>query len=91
MIKISKEVAIKKIYETSGQIFKVTFRKNNGRFRRMICRTGVRIGVKGIGHKFNPTEKGLIGVYDMSNGFRFINTKELINLTIDHVHYSIKI
>ena len=89
-IKIIKHEAVRLINSTNGKIFKVTFRKANGQFRKMVCRTGVHKGVKGIGLKFRPTDYGLIPVFDMENGFRFINTKELINLTIDKVHYLIR-
>ena len=88
---ISKIEAIKLIQNTKGHIFKVTFRKANGQFRRMICRTGVHKGTKGIGLKFSPKEYGLILVFDMDNGYRFINTKELVNLTVDGIHYQVKI
>lgn len=90
-IKISKKEAIRLINSTEGHIFKVTFRKANGQFRRMVCRTGVHKGTKGIGLKFSPKEYGLIPVFDMDNGYRFINTKEIINLTVDRVHYLVKI
>lgn len=89
-IKITKKEAIRLINSTEGHIFKVTFRKTNGQFRKMICRTGVHKGTKGIGLKFSPKEYGLIPVFDMNNGYRFINTKELVNLTVGRIHYLVK-
>jgi hypothetical protein len=56
----------------------------------MICRTGVHKGTKGIGLKFKPNEYGLIPVFDMDNGYRFINTKELVNLTVGGKQYLVK-
>jgi len=63
-----------KILNTKGKIFSVTFTKKDGSIRKMVCRTGVSKGVKGIGLKFDPNAKNLMVVFDMhKKAFRMIN------------------
>ena len=57
----------------------------------MICRRGVAKYVKGIGLKFKPEEKDLIGVFDMhKQAYRFINIKTLEQIKIKGIKYNIK-
>jgi len=67
--------------ETSNKkIFSVTFIKKDGSLRKMNAMRGVRKGVKGVGHSFNPSEKNLLTVYDMQKGdFRFVNLNDVIS------------
>jgi hypothetical protein len=67
--------------ETSNKkIFSVTFVKKDGSLRKMNAMRGVRKGVKGVGHSFNPSEKNLLTVYDMQIGdFRFVNLNDVIS------------
>jgi hypothetical protein len=67
--------------ETSNKkIFSVTFVKKDGSLRKMNAMRGVRKGVKGVGHSFNPSEKNLLPVYDMQKGdFRFVNLNDVIS------------
>lgn len=90
MITITRNEAKERIRNTNGHIFKATFRKKDGKFRRMICRLGVKKFLKGIGLKFNPENKGLIVVFDMQkNNYRMINLNTLLYLTIDEIDYKI--
>jgi hypothetical protein len=67
--------------ETSNKkIFSVTFIKKDGSLRKMNAMRGVRKGVKGVGHSFDPSEKNLLTVYDMQKlDFRFVNLNEIIS------------
>jgi hypothetical protein len=67
--------------ETSNKkIFSVTFIKKDGSLRKMNAMRGVRKGVKGVGHSFNPSEKNLLTVYDMQKkDFRFVNLDDVIS------------
>ena len=68
--------------ETSNKkIFSVTFVKRTTKeVRKMNAMRGVRKGVKGAGHSFNPSEKGLLCVYDMQiKDFRFVNLNDVIS------------
>lgn len=91
MKKINRETAKQYIDKSSGKIFSAVFIKKNGEKRKMNCRTGVHKFVKGIGLKFNPKEKSLIGVFDMQkHGYRFINLVTLERLKINGYEYSIQ-
>lgn len=66
------------IRATKGKIFTARFIKKDGSVRVMNARTGVRKGVKGIGLKFSPENKGLATVFDVSKKeHRFINLRTL--------------
>jgi hypothetical protein len=70
-----------KILQKGGRIFSVTFIKKDGTVRRMAARLGVRKGVKGVGLKFDPSERGLMVVFDMhKREFRMINLNTIIEL-----------
>ena len=78
---------IKVIQEIRSRVgdtfFSVDFIKKNGDLRKMVCRLGVKKGVKGVGMSYNPTEKGLLCVYDVvKKGFRMIviNTIQKIQI-----------
>ena len=100
MKRIDRATAKKYIYATNGQKFSAVFTKKNGEKRLMNCMLGVTDGVKGVGRKFNPDEKGLVSVFDVDaekivdgekkkGDFRFINLLTLEKLTIDEVEYTI--
>jgi len=74
---ISKRDAYEMIVNTKGKIFGVKFTKKDGTERAMSCRLHVTKGVKGVGRNYTPITKGLVGVYDMNNGFRMVNLKTL--------------
>jgi len=67
--------------ETSNKkIFSVTFVKKDGSIRKMNAMRGVRKGVKGVGHSFDPSEKNLLTVYDMQiRDFRFVNLNDVLS------------
>lgn len=88
---VDKTKAVKLMEETNGKIFSAIFIKKDGTERHMNCRVGVTKGVKGIGRKFEPKDKGLFGVYDMaSKGFRMINLETLKSLQIEKETYIIE-
>lgn len=66
-----------------GKTFTVEFVKKNGEHRTMNARLGVNKGKTGKGMKYNPTERGLLPVYDMQKkGFRMINFDTIQRVTI---------
>lgn len=66
-VKIKEEIS-------NGKIFSASFVKVDGTNRSMVARVGVQKGVKGVGRKFDPEDKGLVSVFDMQKRqFRFIN------------------
>ncbi len=67
---------------TNGRIFSATFIKKDGTLRKMTARLGVRKGVTGEGLKFNPRERSLVVVYEMSKrSFRMINLNTIQSIT----------
>ena len=61
--------------QTQGRIFGVTFEKKDGSLRQMVCRKGVRVGVKGTGAGWGAGSlKPLRTVFDMKE----YNTQILI-------------
>ena len=88
---IDRQTAKEYIYATNGKIFSAVFTKKNGDKRLMNCRLAVKKYVKGVGRKFSPDDKGLIGVFDMhKDQHRFINLKTLETIKISGVEYMIK-
>ena len=88
---ISRETAKKYIYKTNGKIFSAVFTKKNGEKRVMVCRQGVAKYVKGVGLKFKPEERDLIGVFDMhKKAYRFINANTLEQIKVKGITYKIK-
>lgn len=63
--------------------FSVHFIKKDGSLRKMVARLNVKKGVKGIGMAYNPTEKGLLCVFDVQKqAFRMINIRTIRYLNI---------
>ena len=88
---IDRDTAKQYIYKTSGKIFSAVFTKKNGEKRKMVCRQGVAKYVKGVGLKFKPEERDLIGVFDMhKKAYRFINANTLEQLKVKGVTYRIR-
>lgn len=64
-----------------GRFVSLAFRMKSGAVRTMLCRTGVTKGVNRVGLKFDPSDRDLLGVYDMLyRGFRFINLRKVMVL-----------
>ena len=88
---IDRDTAKQYIYKTNGKIFSAVFTKKNGEKRSMVCRRSVAKYVKGVGLKFKPEEKDLIGVFDMHKvAYRFINIETLEQIMVGGVNYKIK-
>ena len=88
---INKETAKQYIYETNGKIFSAVFTKKDGEKRSMVCRQGVAKYVKGVGLKFKPEERDLIGVFDMhKKAYRFISVKTLEQIKVKGITYQVK-
>lgn len=67
---------------TRGKIFSATFIKKDGTLRKMTARLGVRKGVTGAGLKFDPRERSLVVVYEMSKkSYRMINLSTIKSIT----------
>ena len=87
---IDRGTAKRYIYKTNGKFFSAVFIKKNGERRLMLCRLGVKKGVKGVGLRFKPQDKGLMTVFDIhKRGYRFINLMTLERLKIRGKKYKV--
>lgn len=88
---ITSKKAVELIKATDGKIFKVTFRKKDGTFRRMNCRLGVQKDLTGKGMAYKPEDYNLMTVYDMEKeGYRMINLNTLLYVTVGGVKYQVE-
>ena len=95
MPKISSSKARDLIRGTNGKLFGAEYvKRTTGDYRKGTYRTEVSKGVKGIGLKYNRTEHGLIGVYEMTGdkqGHKSIPCDEgLKKLIIDGTPYTVE-
>ena len=68
-----------KILATNGKFFSVSFIKKDGSERKMTARLGVKKDIKGVGLKFNPSERNLIVVFDIhKKAYRMINLSTIL-------------
>ena len=67
------------ILATRGKFFSVSFIKKDGTERKMTARLGVKKDIKGVGLKFNPSERNLIVVFDIhKKAYRMINLSTIL-------------
>jgi len=76
-----------------GQFFHVVWRKDGGELAARSLRRGVKKGVKGVGFKFDPIERGLLPVYDPAADmrgekfFKLVRAKNIISITARGIKY----
>ena len=95
---IDRTTAKQYIYKTNNKIFSAVFRKKDGEKRKIVCRTGVKKYVKGVGLNHNPKKLGYIVVYDMvyartvdpDRAYRHLNTNTLEQLKVKGINYNVK-
>jgi hypothetical protein len=74
----------------NGRIFNVTFVKQNGEIRRMNARLGVKKNLKGTGLKYDPTSRGNLIVYSMSDkGYRTIKLGSILRIKCNGTVYTL--
>ena len=87
---MQREGLIDILRSTDGKIFGVTFIKKDGTIRDLNGRFQVKKGVKGVGLKFNPVEKGLMTVFDVKkDAFRMININTVQSVRFQGQEYKI--
>lgn len=72
-----------------NHIFSAKFiKRTTGEERIMVCRKKVQIGLTGRGLNYNPTSKGLMGIWDVAKkGYRMISLDGLLEAQIDGFKY----
>jgi len=99
-MKITRQEAKSKIESLSnGTIYSVTFVKKDGTLRLMNSIKGTKRGVKGVGLKFDASEKGLIPVYDIQlakkdpenpdKAWRIVNVNTLTEVVINKEKFEV--
>jgi len=69
-----------------GRIFRVDFlKKGNNTMRTMLCRRGVKKGVKGTGKKYTGSE--LIRVFEFGGGFKQFSIDNVKTIKKDGIVY----
>lgn len=91
----SAKDAEKQLKELAGStVFRVVFvKRTTGELRTMLCRFGVKKGLSesGEGRKFEPTDRGLVGVWDMQkDGYRMISVEGIREVKIRGKVYRFK-
>ena len=91
-VTINQVKAFPLIRNFGGKIFSAEFIKANGEHRKMVCRTGVRKGVKGTGtSNTNRLHSSSITVFDIQkDAFRSIPLDRLIKLQCQGTEYIVK-
>ena len=91
MTRINRKKLLELIRENKSNIFSVVFLKKDGTIRRMICRLGVKKYVNGKGLKYDPIERGLLGVFDMQKeAYRMVNLNTISNIKMKGVEYYVE-
>lgn len=72
------------IESSNGKIFSVDFIKKDGTLRKMRARTGVKKYLKGGKQAYNPTEYGLVNVFDMdAKDYRSIRVDNVVRIKVN--------
>ena len=89
---LTREAAKKVLFDLNdGTIFTAIYIKKNGERRSMNCRKGVKKGITGAGHSYDPRAYNLICVYDMQKqDYRMININTLETLKLHGFEYKIE-
>lgn len=87
------------INKHAGQIFSCEFIKKDGTLRKMVCRTGVKKYLQGGSLAYDPIERGLVPVYEVSpkdssipkdDLYRMISLNTMQKLSINGREYQIQ-
>ncbi len=94
-MKINKSKATDLIKGSKGKVLSVTFTKKNGEERMLNGRIGVykspHAPLSGEGLKFNPTDYGLVNIFDMQKkAYRMVNINTLSQLKVNGEVYEVE-
>lgn len=79
------------ILKEKNKIFRCIFIKKDGTVRKMVCRLGVKKGLKGTGKPISSIKNSYMTVFDMQkDDYRVINLATLINIQIGGIGYNVK-
>ena len=93
-MKISKAKSVELLKGSKGKFFSVTFIKKDGSERVLNGRVGVYKSkfapLNGEGMKYNPSDYGLVTVFDaQKKAYRMVNTNTIRELIVDGETYDV--
>ena len=78
------------VENSKGKMLNLKTVKDNGELRSLTGRTGVRKGTNGVGLKFDPSEKGLIVMWDKDiKKHRMVRKENIYEVTFQKVIHTI--
>ena len=90
-INISRNILRNHIELTNGRFFRVTFTKKNGEERNLTGRIKARKYVTGAGLRFDPSDYGLMTVFDVQkDAWRMVNLNTVSELVADKTKYTVE-
>ena len=90
-IHISRSTLLNFIELTNGKFFRVTFVKKNGEVRSLTGRIKARKYVTGAGLRYDPSDYGLMTVFDVQNdGWRMVNLNTVTELVSNKIKYLVE-
>lgn len=88
--KANNEELVSIVENSKGKILNLKTVKDNGELRSLTGRTGVRKGTNGVGLKFDPSEKGLIVMWDKDKQqHRMIRKDNIYEVTFQKIKHTI--
>ena len=88
--KANNEELVRIVENSKGKILNLKTVKDNGELRSLTGRTGVRKGTNGVGLKFDPSEKGLIVMWDKDKQqHRMIRKDNIYEVTFQKIKHTI--
>ena len=88
--KANNEELVRIVENSKGKILNLKTVKDNGELRSLTGRTGVRKGTNGVGLKFDPSEKGLIVMWDKDiKKHRMVRKENIYEVTFQKVIHTI--
>ena len=88
--KANNEELVRIVENSKGKILNLKTVKYNGELRSLTGRTGVRKGTNGVGLKFDPSEKGLIVMWDKDKQqHRMIRKDNIYEVTFQKIKHTI--
>ena len=87
--KATNEELVSIVENSKGKMLNLKTVKDNGEFRSLTGRLGVHKGTNGNGLKFDPSEKGLIVIWDKDKQeHRMVRKENIYEVTFKKIKYT---
>ena len=89
-INVSQADAVNILNRQGHRFYSVTFIKKDNTLRLMNGRKGVSVGVNGKGRSYEPSDKGLFGMWDVQKrGHRMVNVNSITSFKAKGNDYTV--